>query len=100
VIQNLRKTSTIRLTARGKAFTASARFLTDQAQLGKVLEKFRDKYGRNVKSSYRSGRCGLQLFADVRVVLARRLYRPLVFVTVCCQSSILLSLLLSTQTSL
>src|SRR5258708_18073145 len=25
---------------------------TDQAQIGKVLEKFRDKYGRNVKSYY------------------------------------------------
>jgi hypothetical protein len=30
----------------------SARFLTDQAQFDKVLEKFRDKYGRNVKSYY------------------------------------------------
>lgn len=48
--KNLRKTPTIRLTARGKTFTTSARFLTDQAQLDRVLEKFRDKYGRNVKS--------------------------------------------------
>jgi hypothetical protein len=38
--------------SRGKTFNASARFLTDQAQLGKVLEKFRDIYGRNVKSYY------------------------------------------------
>ncbi len=50
--KNLRKTPTIRLEARGKTFTTSARLLTDQAQLGKVLEKFRDKYGRNVKSYY------------------------------------------------
>src|SRR5438132_165559 len=50
--KNLRKAPTIRLEARGKTFTTSARFLTDQAQLSKVLEKFRDKYGRNVKSYY------------------------------------------------
>ena len=50
--KNLRKTPTIRLEVRGKTLTASARFLTDVAQLGKVLEKFRDKYGRNVKSYY------------------------------------------------
>ena len=50
--KNLRKTPTIRLEARGKTFTTSARLLTDEAQIGKVLEKFRDKYGRNVKSYY------------------------------------------------
>ncbi len=50
--KNLRKTPTIRLAARGKTFTTSARLLTDKAQIGKVLEKFRDKYGRNVKSYY------------------------------------------------
>ncbi len=50
--KNVRKTPTIRLEARGKTFTTSARLLTDEAQLGKVLEKFRDKYGRNVKSYY------------------------------------------------
>ena len=50
--KNLRKTPTIRLEARGKTLTASPRFLTDEAQLDKVLEKFRDKYGRNVKSYY------------------------------------------------
>ena len=50
--KNLRKTPTIRLAARGKTFTTSARLLTDQTQLDKVLEKFRDKYGRNVKSYY------------------------------------------------
>ena len=50
--KNLRKNPTIRLEARGKTLTASTRFLTDEAQLGKVLEKFRDKYGRNVKSYY------------------------------------------------
>ncbi len=50
--KNLRKRPSIRLAARGKTFTTSARLLTDQAQIGKVLEKFRDKYGRNVKSYY------------------------------------------------
>ena len=50
--KNLRKIPTIRLTARGKTLTAGARFLTDQAQLDQVLEKFRAKYGRNVKSYY------------------------------------------------
>ena len=50
--KNLRKTPTLRLEARGKTLTASARLLTDQAQLDKVLGKFRDKYGRNVKSYY------------------------------------------------
>src|SRR5438105_1579295 len=50
--ENLRNTPTIRLEARGKTLTASPRFLTDEAQLGKVLDKFRDKYGRNVKSYY------------------------------------------------
>ena len=50
--KNLRKRPSIRLAAHGKTLTASARFLTDEAQLDKVLEKFRDKYGRNVKSYY------------------------------------------------
>ena len=50
--KNLRKNPTIRLEARGKTLTSSTRFLTDETQLGKVLEKFRDKYGRNVKSYY------------------------------------------------
>jgi deazaflavin-dependent oxidoreductase (nitroreductase family) len=50
--KNLRKTPTISLEARGNTFTTSARLLTDEAQIGKVLEKFRDKYGRNVKSYY------------------------------------------------
>ncbi len=50
--KNLRKTPTIRLEARGKTFSTSARLLTGEAQLGKVLEKFREKYGRNVKSYY------------------------------------------------
>ena len=50
--KNLRKTPTIRLEARGKTFTTSARLLTDEGQIDKVLEKFRDKYGRNVKSYY------------------------------------------------
>jgi hypothetical protein len=50
--KNLHKTPTIHLEARGKTLTASARFLTDEAQLDKVLEKFRAKYGRNVQSYY------------------------------------------------
>ena len=50
--KNLRKTPTLRLEARGKTFTARPRLLTDQADLDKILEKFRGKYGRNVKSYY------------------------------------------------
>ncbi len=50
--KNLRKRPSIRLAARGKTFTTSARLLTDEAQIGEVLEKFRDKYGRNVKAYY------------------------------------------------
>jgi hypothetical protein len=51
--KDLLKTPTIRLDTRGgKTLTASARLITDEAQIGKVLEKFRDKYGRNVKSYY------------------------------------------------
>ena len=50
--KNVRKTPTIRLEARGKTFTTNARLLMDEAQLDKILEKFRDKYGRNVKSYY------------------------------------------------
>jgi len=51
--KNLRKRPSIRLATRGgKTLTASARLITDEAQLDKILEKFRDKYGRNVKSYY------------------------------------------------
>jgi deazaflavin-dependent oxidoreductase (nitroreductase family) len=50
--KNVRKTPTIHLSARGKTLTASAKLITDQAQLDQVLEKFRDKYGRDVKSYY------------------------------------------------
>ncbi|HLJ32207.1 MAG TPA: nitroreductase family deazaflavin-dependent oxidoreductase [Ktedonobacteraceae bacterium] len=50
--KNVRKTPTIRLEARGKTVTASVRLITDEAQLNNILEKFRDKYGRNVKSYY------------------------------------------------
>ena len=50
--KNLRKTPTIRLASRDKTLTTSAHILTDQAQLDQVLEKFREKYGRNVKSYY------------------------------------------------
>src|SRR5437867_1142316 len=41
--KNLRKRPSIRLDARGKTFTTSARLLSDEEQIGKVLEKFRDK---------------------------------------------------------
>ena len=50
--KNLRKRPSIRLEARGKTFTTNARLITDEVQLDKILEKFRDKYGRNVKSYY------------------------------------------------
>jgi hypothetical protein len=50
--KNLRETPTLQMSARGKTLTASAQLLTDQAQLDTVLEKFRAKYGRNVKSYY------------------------------------------------
>jgi deazaflavin-dependent oxidoreductase (nitroreductase family) len=50
--KNVRKTPTIHLSAHGKTLTTSAHFLTDQAQLDQVLERFRDKYGRDVKSYY------------------------------------------------
>ncbi len=50
--KNLRKTPTIHLAAREKTFTTSARFLTDEAQIGEVLEKFRDKYGAGVRAYY------------------------------------------------
>ena len=50
--KNVRKTLTLRLEARGKTLTATARILTDSAQLDHVLELFRNKYGRNVKSYY------------------------------------------------
>ena len=43
--KNLRKRPSIQLSAHGKTLTANARFLTDQAHLDRVLEKFRDKYG-------------------------------------------------------
>jgi deazaflavin-dependent oxidoreductase (nitroreductase family) len=42
--KNVRKTPTIRLAARGKTFTTSARLLTDEAKVGEVVKKFRDKY--------------------------------------------------------
>ena len=51
--KNLLKRPSVRLATRGgKTLTASARLITDEAQLDKILEKFRDKYGRNVKSYY------------------------------------------------
>jgi hypothetical protein len=43
--KNVRKTPTIRLAARGKTFKTLATPITDQAQVGEVVKKFRDKYG-------------------------------------------------------
>jgi deazaflavin-dependent oxidoreductase (nitroreductase family) len=50
--KNVRKTPTIRLEARGKTFTTSARLLTDEAQVGEVAQKFRDKYGAGQVKAY------------------------------------------------
>ncbi len=51
--KNLRKTLTIRLTARGKTFTTSATLITDATKVREAVEKFRDKYGaRQVKAYY------------------------------------------------
>ena len=51
--KNLRKTPTIHLSTRtGKTLSASPRLITDEAQLDKILETFRSKYGSNVKSYY------------------------------------------------
>ncbi len=50
--KNVRKTPTIRLEARGKAFTTSATPITDEAQVGEVVEKFRDKYGAGQVKAY------------------------------------------------
>jgi deazaflavin-dependent oxidoreductase (nitroreductase family) len=50
--KNVRKTPTIRLAARGKTFTTSARLLTDEAQVGEVVEKFREKYGAGQVKAY------------------------------------------------
>ena len=43
--KNLLKTPTIRLEAHGKTYTTSATPITDEAQVGEVVKKFRDKYG-------------------------------------------------------
>ncbi len=48
----MRKNPTLRLQAHGKTVNTNAHILTDQAQLDQVLELFRNKYGRNVKSYY------------------------------------------------
>ena len=51
--KNVLKTPTIRLTARGKTFTTSATPITDEAKVGEVVQKFRDKYGaRTVNNLY------------------------------------------------
>ena len=50
--KNIRKSPTIRLESRGQTLTANARVITDQTKLDSILEKFREKYGRNVKSYY------------------------------------------------
>ena len=43
--KNVRKTPTVRLEARGKTFKTLATPITDEAQVGEVVKKFRDKYG-------------------------------------------------------
>ena len=50
--KNLRKTPTIRLATRGKTFTTSTHLLTDEAQVGEVAQKFRDKYGAGQVKAY------------------------------------------------
>jgi hypothetical protein len=50
--KNVLKTPTIHLTARGKTFTASATPITDKAQVGEVVQKFRDKYGAGQVKAY------------------------------------------------
>ncbi len=50
--KNLRKTPTIQLSARGKTFKTLAHLLTDEAQVGEVAQKFRDKYGAEQVKAY------------------------------------------------
>src|SRR6266568_4555075 len=51
--KNMRKTPTIRLEARGKTFTTSATPITNEAQVGKVVKKFQDRYSaRTVNTLY------------------------------------------------
>ena len=50
--KNVRKNPSIRLQSRGNTLTATVRILTDSTHLDHVLELFRNKYGRNVKSYY------------------------------------------------
>src|SRR5260221_11755501 len=48
--KNLRKTPTIGLATKGKTFTTSATLIRNEPQIGKVLETFLDRYGRNGKA--------------------------------------------------
>lgn len=50
--KNVLKTPTICLESRGNSLTVNARVITDQTKLDNILKKFREKYGRNVKSYY------------------------------------------------
>ncbi|HLI07626.1 MAG TPA: hypothetical protein VKV40_13730 [Ktedonobacteraceae bacterium] len=50
--KNVRQNPTISLTQRGKTLTARAHIITCQERLEQILDRFRDKYGRNVKSYY------------------------------------------------
>jgi len=51
--KNVRKRPSIQMSAHGKTFTASARLLTDEEQVGEVVKKFRDKYSaRTVNTLY------------------------------------------------
>ncbi len=53
--KNVLKIPAIHLTARGKTFTASATPITNAAQVGEVVKKFRDKYGAGTVNSLYSG---------------------------------------------
>jgi deazaflavin-dependent oxidoreductase (nitroreductase family) len=53
--KNVLKTPTIRLAARGKTFTTSATPITNEAQVGEVVKKFRDKYGARTVNTLYSG---------------------------------------------
>jgi hypothetical protein len=53
--KNVHKTPTIRLEALGKTLTTSTTPITDEAQVGEVVEKFRDKYSARTVNTLYSG---------------------------------------------
>ena len=52
--KNVRQTPTIRLTANGQTVTTHVTLITDAAQVGAVVEKFRAKYGAGQVQAYYS----------------------------------------------